>query len=80
MVYQGCHQAFKENQTDEFLQQVKQKFNLPDQFILNVGTIEERKNLLSVVKALKDIDIPLVVVGKKTKYFNKVNKEIKKNI
>ena len=28
-------------------------------------------------KALKDIDIPLVVVGKKTKYFNKVNKEIK---
>ena len=32
-----------------------------------------------MVKALKDIDIPLVVVGKKTKYFNKVNKEIKKN-
>lgn len=79
VIYQGCHQAFKENQTEEFRQQVKQKFNLPDQFILNVGTIEERKNLLSVVKALKGADIPLVVVGKKTKYFDKVNKEIKKN-
>ncbi len=79
VIYQGCHQAFKEQQSEEFIQQTKDKFKLPKRFILNVGTIEERKNLLNVVKALKGTQIPLVVVGKKTKYFNKIESFIKKN-
>lgn len=72
VIYQGCHKAFKEQQSEEFIQKTKEKYSLPEKFILNVGTIEERKNLLNVVKALKDTNIPLVVVGKKTKYFRKV--------
>lgn len=79
VIYQGCHQAFKEDQSEEFIQKTKEKFNLPERFVLNVGTIEERKNLLSVVKALKDTNIPLVVVGKKTKYFKKVENFIHQN-
>ncbi|WP_297983280.1 glycosyltransferase family 1 protein [uncultured Chryseobacterium sp.] len=80
VVYQGCHQAFKEFIFPEFLNQTKEKYNLPERFILNVGTIEERKNLLNVIKALKDTKIPLVVVGKKQKkYFQKIEKEIRKN-
>ena len=79
VVYQGCHQSFKEMQSSEFLNSVKEKFGLPEKFILNVGTIEERKNLLNIVKAITGTDIPLVVIGKKTKYFNKVEKFIKKN-
>lgn len=81
VVYQGCHASFKEKPTDEFLEQVKEKFDLPDRFLLNVGTIEERKNLLNVVKALKDSGIPLVVVGsrKKKKYVKKIESEIRKN-
>lgn len=79
VIYQGCHHAFKENQSEEFIQKTKEKFKLPERFILNVGTIEERKNLLNVVKALKDTQIPLVVVGKKTKYFNKVESFVKQN-
>lgn len=80
VVYQGCHQAFKEFIFPEFLNQTKEKYNLPERFILNVGTIEERKNLLNVIKALKDTTIPLVVVGKKQKkYFQKIEKEIRKN-
>lgn len=79
VVYQGCHQAFKENQSEEFLFSVKEKFSLPKRFILNVGTIEERKNLLNTVKAINRTEIPLVVIGKKTKYFNKVQKFIRKN-
>lgn len=78
VVYQGCHQAFKEFIFPEFLNQTKEKFNLPERFVLNVGTIEERKNLLNVVKALEGTNIPLVVVGKKTKYFNKIEKFISK--
>lgn len=79
VVYQGCHQSFKEMQSSEFLNSVKEKFDLPEKFILNVGTVEERKNLLNIVKAITGTDIPLVVIGKKTKYFNKVEKFIKKN-
>ncbi|QDP86393.1 glycosyltransferase family 4 protein [Chryseobacterium sp. SNU WT5] len=79
VVYQGCHHAFKENQSADFLASVKEKFNLPGRFILNVGTIEKRKNLLNIVKAITGTNIPLVVIGKKTKYFNKVKKYITKN-
>ena len=79
VVYQGCHQNFKENQSEEFLNSVKEKFQLPERFILNVGTIEERKNLLNIVKAINGTKIPLVVIGKKTKYFKKVQKFLKKN-
>ncbi|ANF52576.1 glycosyl transferase family 1 [Chryseobacterium glaciei] len=79
VIYQGCHHAFKENQSEEFIQKTKEKFNLPERFILNVGTIEERKNLLNIVKAIDKTEIPLVVVGKKTKYFSKIEQYIKKN-
>ena len=42
--------------------------------MLYVGTIEERKNLLNIVKAIHNsrIDFPLVVVGKATAYLNRV--------
>lgn len=79
VIYQGCHHTFKEQQSDEFIKQVKEKFNLPERFILNVGTIEDRKNLFNVVKSLQDTEIPLVVVGKKTKYFQKITNFIQKN-
>jgi glycosyltransferase involved in cell wall biosynthesis len=79
VIYQGCHQAFKEDQSEEFIQKTKEKFNLPERFILNVGTIEERKNLLNIVKAIKDTKIPLIIVGRKTKYFKAVEAFIQKN-
>lgn len=79
VVYQGCHQFFKESQSEEVFSAVKQKFNLPERFILNVGTIEERKNLLNLVKAIDGTKIPLVIIGRKTKYFKKVEKYIVRN-
>ncbi|MCI3936206.1 glycosyltransferase family 4 protein [Chryseobacterium aahli] len=79
VIYQGCHHAFKEDQSEKFIQKTKEKFGLPERFILNVGTIEERKNLLNIVKAIDKTEIPLVVVGRKTKYFKKVQDFIRKN-
>jgi glycosyltransferase involved in cell wall biosynthesis len=79
VIYQGCHHAFKEQQSPELMQAVKDKYNLPERFILNVGTIEERKNLLNVVKAIKGTKIPLVVVGRKTRYYQKIENFLKKN-
>lgn len=79
VIYQGCHHAFKEQQSPEQVQAAKDRFKLPERFILNVGTIEDRKNLLNVVKAIKDTEIPLVVVGRKTKYYQKIEHFLKKN-
>jgi glycosyltransferase involved in cell wall biosynthesis len=73
VIYQGCDPSFATEQTAAQKSAVKEKYNLPDSFILSVGTIEERKNLLLTAKALKKVnDIKLVVVGKETKYTEQV--------
>lgn len=74
VVYQGCAPEFAVKQSAEKIAAVKQKYNLPDRFVLSVGTIEERKNLLLLAKALAYLktDIPVVVVGKPTVYLNEV--------
>lgn len=79
VIYQGCHHAFKEQQSPDLIQAVKEKFKLPERFVLNVGTIEERKNLLNVVKAISGTEIHLVVVGRRTKYYQKIERFLKKN-
>lgn len=52
--------------------EVKSKFNLPDKFILQVGTVEYRKNIQIILKALIKLKIPdlhFVVVGKKGNFY-----------
>jgi len=80
VIYQGCQDDFKKDFEESFLKTVKDKYNLPEKFLLNVGTIEERKNVLSVIKAIKELDIPLVIIGKKNKdYYPKIEKYINDN-
>lgn len=79
VIYQGCAPVFKEAISSEFIELTRAKYQLPTNFILNVGTIEKRKNVLSVIKAIKEIDIQLVIIGKKTAYFNEINKYISEN-
>ena len=78
VVYQGCHSNFKQTISSEKKEEVISKYSLPAQFLLYVGTIEDRKNLLLIVKALKYLneDIHLVAVGKKTKYKALIDKYI----
>ena len=81
VVYQNCDQSFYETVSEEGRQALLKKINLPSNYLLNVGTIEKRKNLLTLVKAFHIIgeDIPLVVIGKKTDYYNKVADYISSN-
>jgi glycosyltransferase involved in cell wall biosynthesis len=79
VIYQGCAPVFKEEIEVELIENVRNKYNLPEKFILNVGTIEKRKNILSVIKAIKNIDIKLVVIGKKTDYFDEIKRYILEN-
>lgn len=80
VIYQSCDEVYYQEPSAEQTQQTISKHQLPDHYLLYVGTIEERKNLLTIVKALKEIkDIPLVVVGNKKGYFNKVMEYITAN-
>jgi glycosyltransferase involved in cell wall biosynthesis len=81
VVYQGCHASFNVAYSREQIHLVKQKYNLPDEFILNVGTIESRKNVLLILKSLTQVKerIQLVIVGKPTPYKNELNKFIFEN-
>lgn len=70
VVYQGCASMFKNVVTQEEKDEVKKVYNLPDKFILNVGTLEERKNLFLIVKSLRDLpkNVHVVAVGRRTPY------------
>src|SRR5690606_11216168 len=73
---QSCSPVFKEMVSDEEKKRVAEKYGLPPQFYLSVGTIIERKNLLNVCKAFyllrNDVDAPLVVIGNGGKYKQQV--------
>ena len=75
----GCHAAFKQTYTEEEKSKVREKYALPDRFVLNVGAIEERKNALEIVKAIKGTGLPLIMVGKKTTYYEKIEAYCREN-
>ena len=74
VVYQGCHPNFGRKVSEEKKKEVRERYQLPLRFVLYVGSIEPRKNLLLAVKALKRIpeDVHLVAVGKSTSYQSEV--------
>ncbi len=79
VVYQGCANIFKEQFSADELMQVRQKYQLPKKFVLNVGTIEPRKNAFQIVKAIKDLDTTLVLIGRKTDYWASIENYIQQN-
>ncbi len=78
VIYQGCHPRFSKHYKKKYLKKIIAEYNLPSNYMLYVGTIEERKNLLGIICAIEigSIDLPLVVVGKTTQYAHKVKKYI----
>jgi glycosyltransferase involved in cell wall biosynthesis len=78
LVYQGCDPQFYQACSDLEKKNVKALYKLPDHYVLYVGTIESRKNLLTLVKALQLLPEPLklVVVGSPTAYFRQVQQYI----
>lgn len=85
VIYQSFSPIFTQNVSPEDKQRIRQKYSLLNDFILNVGTIERRKNVLLAVKAIKTLeqsgqnDIHLVIVGRRTEYTEEICKYIKEN-
>lgn len=76
VVYQSCDPIFGQSVNNEKKEEVRSKYQLPPKYILNVGSIEERKNALLLVQTLPQLpqDIHLVIVGKRTPYTKKIER------
>jgi glycosyltransferase involved in cell wall biosynthesis len=83
IVYQGCHPIFKRRVPEQEIKEIRMRYNLPQRYLLNVGTIEARKNALILVEALLHIPetlrLPVVIAGKATKYTNVIHEFIAKH-
>lgn len=92
VVYQGCDPVFSQEIEAGKLQEVKARYQLPDKFVLYVGSIEERKNLMLVAKAMAELnrrnaslgnqnqaeaDIHVVAVGRRTAYVDQIQDFLK---
>lgn len=83
VVYGAAHPQFEPVTQQAKLAQVRQKYGLPEQFLLYVGTLEPRKNLTRLVKAfgrLKKMGQPhkLVLAGPWGWSMNGFNQQIDK--
>jgi len=81
VVYQTCNPAFRILLAVNIKDLVREKYDLPAKYILYLGTIEKRKNVLTLIKAYLDqnIDIPLLIAGKSTAYLAEINDYLKQN-
>ncbi|MDD4108758.1 MAG: glycosyltransferase family 1 protein [Prolixibacteraceae bacterium] len=75
VIYQPVAPAFfkKQNTTN-----IRNKYNLPEKFILSVGTLEPRKNQLALLRAVKyaGISTRIVLTGNSTVYQAKLDRYI----
>ncbi|GMN07239.1 glycosyltransferase family 1 protein [Croceitalea sp. MTPC5] len=79
VIHQGCNKAFKLEYNEVEKRAIQKKFQLPEHYVLNVGTIQERKNALSLVKAIHRTTFHLVLVGQEKSYARKIHDYIAEN-
>lgn len=82
VIYQSINPVFYTRANNDFRYNLRKKYQLPKKFLLSVGTVEPRKNLLGLLEGMINTKtyIPLVVVGKTTDYQHKVQKFIEADL
>jgi glycosyltransferase involved in cell wall biosynthesis len=86
VIYQSCHRQFylETPPNDAIKKAVLMHYNLPKNFFLYVGTINERKNLMGIMHALNQLKqdnklIKLVVIGDGGAYLKTVKEYVLKH-
>jgi len=84
VIYHGVNKIFRPKRffNSIYLEEIKKIYKLPEKYLLYVGRLNVRKNILNLLKAIKflDIDQKLVIVGKadwKIFDYNKMIDEMK---
>lgn len=78
VIYQSCSPRFQTAATPAQMASTAGRYHLPRRYMLSVGSIEERKNIMLAVQALRHLpdDIHLVAVGRPTDYSRRLQKRI----
>ncbi|MDE6811307.1 MAG: glycosyltransferase family 4 protein, partial [Muribaculaceae bacterium] len=73
VVYQGCDDIFRMPVSAGKLQEVRERYSLPERYIIQVGTVEWRKNLALSAASLAglDSDVKLLAVGRDRKGYRR---------
>ena len=68
VVYPGVAKQYDAELSAEYLEATKAKYNLPERYLLSVGTHLERRAMVKVIQAMPHIDkdIAFVIVGRST--------------
>lgn len=76
VIYQSCSPRFTAEVSPQQMADVSSRYQLPQRFMLSVGTIEPRKNIQLAVHSLRYLpeDLHLVAVGRPTVYSKQVQK------
>lgn len=64
VAYLAAGEEFKVLKNGKWRQEVRDKFKLPEKFILYVGDVTPNKNLPRLITAIEKANVPLVLVGK----------------
>lgn len=83
VIYQTCEDQFFEPVSEGKITEVKEKYNLPKDYLLYVGSVIERKKLFDIVKAVEQLgenSPPLVAIGNtSSKYGQQVVNYVEEN-
>lgn len=64
VIYLAAGEEFQPLQDGKDLKKIRNKYQLPEKFVLYVGDATWNKNVPGLVKAVQKINVPLVLVGK----------------
>lgn len=84
VIGESARNAFKKIEDKNVIKRTQIKYELPSKYIIFVGTLEPRKNLVRLINAFSLLtpdlqkDYPLVIVGKKGWYYNEIFQAIEK--
>jgi glycosyltransferase involved in cell wall biosynthesis len=81
-VYNGVDfERFGKKYSDEEKEKIRKKYQLPEKFLLYIGTLQPRKNIPVLVKAIEKLNIELVLAGNKNahNFDKKIDELINKN-
>jgi glycosyltransferase involved in cell wall biosynthesis len=81
VTWQACDERFRCAVPQESLDRTRSKYGLPQRFVLSLGTIERRKNAVSLVRGFARVaneleDVGLVFAGKGTRYLEEVQQAV----
>lgn len=72
VVYPTCGEQFQQEKAPGLINSILRKYGIPQEYLLFVGALVERKNLIALIQAIEilppDLRLPLVIIGSGSRY------------